>query len=515
MTQKQKFLLSLLSLILGLTILAGLLWCGENYCLVDFHLYSRQAETLDLRGQEVTAAHVEELQKKLPQCEILWEVPFQDGTLSSDTADLTITSLSEEDIVQLDYLTNLQTVEADGCRDYAALLALEQRRPEVMVSYRIHIGDDIFDRDAARIQIFCVTSEASAALDCFRNLNQVTCTGGEEAALLTLQSRCREKNISFSVMICGQELTEAVTTLELEGITEGEISLLSCLPNLARLHLILPQTSPESMGKLAQLNPQITITWEQEVFGKRNLSTDTELDWDGGTLTELSRLEEVLAWFPNAETVFLGLTDFDNEVLAQWREDHRQEYKLVWTVTCGEKLTVRTDATSFMPVKHNVYYFNDEEAYNLRYCEDMVCIDIGHMSIHNIDFVEYMPNLTYLVLAHTQLQAIEPIRSCKNLKFLELDWSPIQDLSPLADCTALEDLNLGNTFADFTPIESMTWLKNLWVIHCKSGTAYRLSQALPDTKVQGAGDATVASGWRDLPNYYAMRDELGMYYMSW
>lgn len=515
MTQKQKWLLSLLSLILGLTMLASLLWCGKKYCLVDFHLYPRQAEPLDLRGQNVTAAHVEKLQKKLPQCEILWEVPFQDGTLSSDTTDLTITALSEEDIVQLDYLTNLQTVEADGCRDYAALLTLEQHRPELTVSYRVNIGDDAFDRDAEQIQISSVTSEASAALDCFRNLKQVTCTGGEEAALLTLQSRCRGNGIAFSVRICGQELTEGETVLELEGITEGELPLLSCLPDLTTLHLILPQTAPESVGKLAQVNPQIAITWEQEVFGKRNLSTDTELDLEGSTLTDLSQIEEVLAWFPNAETVFLGRNDFDNEVLAQWREDHRSEYKLVWTVTCGKTLSVRTDETSFMPVKHNVYYFNDEEAYNLRYCEDMVCIDIGHMSIHNIDFVEFMPNLTYLVLAHTQLQYIEPIRTCKNLKFLELDWSPIKDLSPLVDCTALEDLNLGNTFADFTPIESMTWLKNLWVIHCKDGTAYRMSQALPDTKVQGAGDATVASGWRNLANYYAMRDKLGMYYMSW
>ena len=58
-------------------------------------------------------------------------------------------------------------------------------------------------------------------------------------------------------------------------------------------------------------------------------------------------------------------------------------------------------------------------------------------------------------------------------------------------------------------------LKNLWVIECNSGVSYQMAQALPNTKVQGAGNATVASGWRNLPNYYAMRDALGMYYMSW
>ena len=61
----------------------------------------------------------------------------------------------------------------------------------------------------------------------------------------------------------------------------------------------------------------------------------------------------------------------------------------------------------------------------------------------------------------------------------------------------------------------MTWLKNLWVIECNAGVTYKMTQALPNTRVQGSGNATVASGWRNLPNYYAMRDALGMYYMSW
>jgi len=33
--------------------------------------------------------------------------------------------------------------------------------------------------------------------------------------------------------------------------------------------------------------------------------------------------------------------------------------------------------------------------------------------------------------------------------------------------------------------------------------------------VMVVGDATVANGWRDLDNYYKMRDLLGMHYMSW
>ena len=44
--------------------------------------------------------------------------------------------------------------------------------------------------------------------------------------------------------------------------------------------------------------------------------------------------------------------------------------------------------------------------------------------------------------------------------------------------------------------------------------ATTLSEALPDTRVNYAGDRTVANGWRMLDNYYAMRDMLGVGYMQ-
>ena len=165
-------------------------------------------------------------------------------------------------------------------------------------------------------------------------------------------------------------------------------------------------------------------------------------------------------------------------------------------------------------MKYHVYYLQDAEAANLRYCPEMVAVDIGHMSVSDISFVEYMPNLRYLILAHTAIRTIEPIRSCKNLVFLEVDNTGIMDFSPLLDCTSLEDLNIGKTWNDVTPLTEMTWLKNLWMIF-REHSAPKMIQALPNTKVVYGGDATVACGWRDLPNYYAMRDELKMFYMTW
>ena len=95
-----------------------------------------------------------------------------------------------------------------------------------------------------------------------------------------------------------------------------------------------------------------------------------------------------------------------------------------------------------------------------------------------------------------------------------MGWDAIESYEPLLGCTALEDLNIGRTFADPEPISQMTWLKNLWCMEISGATQYAWRLALPDTNIVGKGNDVVAYGWRRLPNYYKMRDALGMYYMD-
>lgn len=515
MSWKKKLLTALLGILLAVTVAAGILWNRDNYVLVDLHFYPRNEKTLDLRGEKISVSRFEKLARKLPECEILWDVPLSAGSVASDSAQVSLSALSPEDVALFAYLKNLESVDAQDCTDYESLLALEQQNPSLTLRYRVVLGDSSFDHKAEEITVRGVTGAELSRLDNMRNLKSVICAGAETSAATMLRNACNERNIGYSVKIGKEVLGQEIKEVTLQDVTDTETFLLPSLPNLQKVHIVRPKSTVAQLLSLVQNNPQLDISWEAEVCGVLCSSKDEELNLSEAKVDSLSEMEAALDFFPNVKTVFLGKCAIDNETLAQLREQKRDRYKLVWTVELGKKLTARTDDTTFMPVREYVYYFNDEEAYNLRYCEEMVCIDIGHMSIHNIDFVKYMPDLEYLILAHTQLTHIDPISSCKKLKFLELDWSPLRDLSPLVGCTALEDLNLGNTFASFEPVKQMTWLKNLWVINCGGGVVYKMSQALPDTKVQGSGAATVDSGWRDLPNYFKMRDLLGMHYMSW
>ena len=515
MSKKKTLLMVLLILVLLLSVVLGVFWNLQHYVMVEFRFYPKNVRQLDLRDREITAGHYEKLQRRMPGCEIFWNVPFQETVIPSDAKEITVSALTRQDIPTLQYFNRLEAVNAENCTDYEALLTLLQQRPDLRVEYAVQLGETCYPADTKQLTLTSAAATEISRLDYLPNLQTVLCAGGATQDLFRLNDYCRNRKLEFGLVIGAERIPLDTKQFQAEGVTDAEIALLQILPELKQLHLSNPEASVETLLNLRENRPDMTVTWEKTVCGQVMDSSAEEIDLSGAAITDLDSLDRELSYFPEARLVFLGECGLDNEQLAAYREQVRDRFKLVWTVNCGSKLKVRTDATTFMPVREYVYYFNDEEAYNLRYCEDMVCIDIGHMSIHNIDFVQYMPNLEYLILAHTQLQDIGPISTCKKLKFLELDWSPVRDLTPLKGCTALEDLNLGKVYADFTPVGEMTWLKNLWMVECSSADRYRMPLALPDTKVMVVGAATVANGWRDLDNYYKMRDLLGMNYMSW
>ena len=565
MYQKERKLNPVLLIVLAAALLAvGIaVWFLLTHVWVAGTFYSRNADVLDLRFADVTTADYDKLRKKVPNSEILWRIPFQGKTYDQDTDVLYVTSLTDEDVATLDYFTRLKTVEAQKCTDYPQLAALAARRPEVTVEYAVTIDGREYPQDTAVVSISGITEEEINLLTYLPELTAVTAVGCRTPEQMTrLRDFCQEKGLSFALRFGTKTYPDTVEELDVTGVTDGELELLQLLPELKTLHLKNPEADPETVAQLRSTYPKADISWEVEIAGVSFPDDTKEVDLSAalessaaqttagtaaGTQTavgaqtttktqtttgaatgtqstketqstapavtlNLEDLEKKMSYLSDAKQVFLGKCGLDNEELAALRERVRDSYKLVWTVQLGKKLTARTDDTTFMPVREHVYYFLDEDAYNLRYCEDMLCVDVGHMGLTNIDFVKGMPHLQILILAHNgQLQDISPISSCKELIFLELDWSAVKDFTPLVGCTSLEDLNIGLTYPSVEPLMQMTWLKNLWMVD--RGGAYQLSQALPDTKIVASADVTVGAGWRNLPNYYKMRDMLGMEYM--
>ena len=528
--------LTVLIVVLGAAV-AGMAWFLGSHFFLDGRAYPNEAQQLDLRKETLTIAEYEALRQQLPDCHIAWSIPFQGSRYPDDTASLTLTRLSAEDMEILAYFPKLRTIEAAGCRDYDLLMQLRQRYPDIALNYTVTIGGKEYANTVSSVAMTDFSDEQIAMLAYLPYLQTVDARGCTDTSRLTeVSSRYPELKLLYQVDLLGQRFDESVTEAKFDKPAAAE--LLAHLPGLTSLktvHLVEPEGTPEELRQLMEACPDMTITWEKTVLGKTFHSGDTEYDLTDLALSDtrlpkwtatpmdaaettavIEKVEAAMVYFPNAEKVILPAYFFDNETMGAFREKMRPEYKVVWTVYITRH-PVRTD----QEVIHSsgmAVCFIDEQSYDLKYCEDAIVVDIGHSYVKYIDWVRYMPKLQYLILTHNWIKDLTPISTCKNLVYLEIYWNKhIPDYSPLVECTALKDLNLSGTYADPTPLYQMTWLENLWANQTTFSTEeqQKLHQSLPNTVIHIAQADYTAGGWRDVPRYFEMRDIMGLGYNTW
>lgn len=518
MKKRKGLIIALVAAILVLgAACGGMLWFLDANLFVGGMILPRNAQFLNLRDKNVSVETYDKIREEMPECEIYWMVPFQDVTYTEDTTSLRVKTLSDADVERLDYLTRLKSVNADGCTDYEQILALQQRRPEVEVSYTVTVDATAYPKDTTEITVTHVTDGEMALLRYLpelRSINADSCT--DYPALLRLQQNHPEYEVSYLIPIGGREYDETTTELSFKDPDINElVQKLQYLTNLETVMIQEPTCEPAAIIALDEAYPGIDITWEKKAFGKTVTSKDTEIDLSGMSV-EFADIKTSLAYFPNLEKVIMVDCGYDNETMAAFREEMRSEYKVVWAVTVTG-IKVRTDETVFHSSAHGKAMI-DEQTTDLYYCEDMIVVDVGHSMIKYIPWVEGMPNLKYLILADNWLKDITPISSCKNLIYLELFINEhLDDVSPLLGCTSLQDLSVSDTYIDPEPLAEMTWLENLWINNVPLTEDQRtlLETSLPDTHIEFDAWFTTGNGWCQLQNYFDMRDIMGLPYNAW
>ena len=465
-------------LVTTLAAAAGILYFHDTYLVLDGNAYRRdltaldlsgaqltqlesipeleKLETLDLRGTGLTAQQYEQLRSQLPDCEILWQVPFQGAFLETDIQDLTITSITDEEMETLSYLAQLETIDATACTDLDALLRLQKMYPDCEVCYQVTIGGQTVSNDAASLKI----ADADT-----REMMQ-------KLPYLPLM-----KNVSF-----------AGTTPENDAIYE-----------------------------LKKAYPEIEFLWCFELLGVPVDSNIKEIDLSGIEMESVEEVEESLKYFNCLEKVVMCDCGISSEEMdALWKR--HPETRFVWSVKVG-KMKLRTDITTLMPYQYgysNGKDLYDSDCAEMKYLVDMVCMDLGHQTVKDLSFVAYMPNLEYLLLCDNGIKDISPLAGAPKLKYLELLLNPLTDVSALAACPALEDVNLCSTpVTDIAPLLQLQNIKNLFMStrYLNEEQIRQLEQAYPDANVMIHDGRATGHGWRNLQNYFNQRDLLGMEYM--
>ena len=174
--------------ILILALLAGAgyggwYWYRETHIFVEDAVYAKDSETLDLRGTGISREHYDTVHAQLPNCEILWDVPFQGMLVSSDTAEMTLDYLHKSDLEMLAYFPQLRSIDATACHNYDLLEQLVAACPNAEVTYEISVGTLSFAPDTTELTLAPGEFDFDQLMTNLAFLPQVTTIRFEETTL--------------------------------------------------------------------------------------------------------------------------------------------------------------------------------------------------------------------------------------------------------------------------------------------------------------------------------------------
>lgn len=502
----------------------GYAWYRSNHIFVEDAVYPIDAQSLDLRGQDISFDHYNAVHSQLPNCEIAWDVPFQGGKYANDTESLTVSSLSDEDMdILLTYFPKLKRLDASGCREYDRLVSLQEKLPQCQIIYQVDLGGKSFELDTAELTLENGDYDFDTLMKNLSYLPQVTTITLRMPELSQEQMEALKtayETITFSctVELLGQEYDTQTTVLDLSAMTSDQVAevaeKLAMLPNLETVELMDASgqsgLTKEDVKALMAAAPGAAFHYTFDFYGE-TLSTDTEevklANIKIGDEGE-SEIRTALDLLTNCKRFVLDNCQVSNEVMAQIREDYRDRTKVVWRVYFGKGSTL-TD----VQVLRAVYDLVDDNCQNLIYCEDVRFMDIGHNEyLDAVPFVAGMPNLEYIIVSGAPIKDLTPFENCKKLKFLEIAFCEyITDLSPLASCESLEMLNIANTHAvDLSPLDDLP-LTHLMARTYPSGVCRvpkeeqeRFVEQHPDCWASFTGAQPYGDGWRyteDMKDY--------------
>lgn len=303
--------------------------------------------------------------------------------------------------------------------------------------------------------------------------------------------------------------TEAIS---FSGAQDAEalLSYLACFPALSEIDVRDTTLSEEQGAALCERFPSVAVRRAVTLNGKTFDSFVDSLDFSGAKIDSYQAFSDTLRYFPKLTQLLMHNCSLSNEDLASIR-DRYPGVKVVWTVRFG-KWQVQTDAVAFSTKQngYTTYRMHTQDVQVLRYCKDLIALDLGHNDITDIGWISEIPDLQVLILAENRkLKDITPIGSLKKLKYLELFLTAIEDITPIANLPELLDVNLVITHVkDASPLLRCTKLERIWLGEKvaeqigKEGIL-QLQNAFPNAEFDLVSAGSTGRGWREHPRFEA------------
>lgn len=408
----------------------------------------------------------------------------------------------------------IETVEIDrGMLSNADIAALLAAFPNVEFRYEARLGDAFVSSDVTELSASEAPVSAIAdALPCLRSLTAVHLGACAPETIRTAKELLPGIDLTYSVLIYGKEIDRDAASIDLSDV--GSLSpdeLSAAIPVLPNLSAVALGTRDdfEAVKAFCAANPSLGYTYDCRFdFLGQTVSTGAEtLDFSGTAVKDLNAFRETIQKLPALRRIEMIGCGLDDETMGKLAEEF-PTIKFVWEIDLGYWGKVRTDATAYSTRSRKTDIqmkrrLTNETVQPLRYCTDLVALDLGHQNISDLSFLRPLKKLKVVILADNRISDIGVLGELPELEYIEMFMNRITDVSPLANLANLHDLNIcSNKVSDFTPLCSIKTLERLW--YARNEYSKRdhqmLKEALPDcvlnyTVKDGTGD-----GWRKYPN---------------
>ena len=271
-----------------------------------------------------------------------------------------------------------------------------------------------------------------------------------------------EPELPKTVSILGTEYDINEQSLDLSMITQDDVrsvaEAIAQMPELTWINLMneegVSELSVADVKVLKGSAPKVNFIYDFDLFGKRVSTTDTEVTYQWVPIGNEGEEEIRNALYILNDCSYFLLDDcgIDNEIMDGIRNDF-PDTNVVWRIHVGTRSALTDDQVIRMT--HGI---NDSMTDALKYCHEVVYMDLGHDSgITDISFIQYMPKLECIILSDAKMTDITPLSYCHNLTWVELVYCDhLKDITPIVNLESVKYLNISYSgIRDITPIESM------------------------------------------------------------
>lgn len=389
--------------------------------------------------------------------------PAVESTAPETFPDESLTLVVTQDTIeQLEAYPHLKTADLTGSTCYEAMAAYAAAHPEVDVIYTVPLGSKTVSSKTDALTLTGDSVSCDALLENLQYLPHLAQlhledTGLTRQQIADLEDAFPQISLSYTVSLLDELIPRDTAQLDLSAMTstdmEAVISRLELLPLVTEASLPDTLTMTE-VKTLMDAHPQITFLYTFDLFGKTVSTTDQQVEFVNVSIGNKgeAQIRQALDILPFCTYFKLDSCGISNEIMASIRDDYPDAH-VVWRVWF-DKFNCLTDETTIRATSR----LNDENSGNLKYCTEVMYMDIGHNpKLSDISFCAYMPKLQILILSESILRDLSPLANCQELEFLELCYCyKVKDLSSLSGLKNLKYLNISFTgVTDLSPLERL------------------------------------------------------------